>query len=240
MAIHRVFIDAPGGVRQGDLTVEGEEAHHAARVKRLASGDPVEVLDGRGGVGLGRVEDIRKGGRGQWELRVAVHAVHELPPTTPRVEVWSAVPKGSRLEDLVAGISQVGAARWRPLECRQSVVEPREGKRARIERVAAEASKQCGRPWLMEVGPPAPFAEALAPAPGIAIVMADAGGPAYAATRAPAIRLLVGPEGGWTDDERAATREAGVKLASFGPHTMRVETAALVGCAVILDLERRG
>jgi 16S rRNA (uracil1498-N3)-methyltransferase len=56
-------------------------------------------------------------------------------------------------------------------------------------------------------------------------------------THAPTIRLLIGPEGGWTPDELRAARDAGARIASFGPHTMRIETAAPVAAAVILHAE---
>ena len=71
-------------------------------------------------------------------------------------------------------------------------------------------------------------------------VMADASGAAYVRTGAARIRVLVGPEGGWTEDEVRLAREAGAIIARFGEHVMRVETAAPVAAAVVLAAESRG
>jgi 16S rRNA (uracil1498-N3)-methyltransferase len=117
-------------------------------------------------------------------------------------------------------------------------VPARGGKAERVERIAREASKQCGRAWLMEVGEDVSLAE-LMKLPGdgrVEMVMADVSGSGYESSGAEVVRLLVGPEGGWREDELGAARSAGVRVVCLGPHVMRIETAAVVGAAmVILD-----
>lgn len=238
--MHRIYVQeasipGPGG----RLEITGDEAEHAARVKRLGAGDAVALLDGHGGVASGRVESAGREGRRGWCLIVTVDSARVADPVRPRVEVWSATPKGGRVDELVDGLSQVGAAAWSPLRAERSVVSPRETKLERLERVAWEAAKQCGRAWVLTIGRERAWDEALAPAPGVRIVMADASGGVYEATRAQDVRLLVGPEGGWTEAEIAAARAAGVTVARFGPHAMRIETAAVVAAAVVLDAEGR-
>lgn len=242
MSRHRFYIDEPWARGQAELTVHGEEARHAVRVKRLGVGDTAQVLDGRGTVAEARIEAIdRSPADGAWEVRLLLGAVQAVEPVRPRVEVWSAAPKGAGLAELIDGLSQAGAALWRPLDTRHAVVEPGGAKMDRVRRVAAEASKQCGRAWTMEVGERAPFEDALRDAPPGSIVLADAGGVPYEPTGAQAVRLLIGPEGGWAPDELDRARSAGARLARFGPHTLRIETAAVVGCAIVLDREgRRG
>jgi 16S rRNA (uracil1498-N3)-methyltransferase len=135
---------------------------------------------------------------------------------------------------MIDGLSEAGAAQWRALETERGVAEAGAHKLERVERHALEASKQCGRAWVMETGPGATLAEALRGGAGVRGVVADASGGAYAARGAGTVRVLIGPEGGWTERELAAARDAGAEVARFGPHTMRIETAAVVAAAVVI------
>src|SRR5262245_12285785 len=101
MALHRVYFD--GELSPGPLSIGGDEAHHAARVKRLNQGDAVQVLDGRGGIGDAVLAATRKDGRG-WNLEFEVRSVRQAEPVRPRVEVWSPAPKGARLTELIDGL----------------------------------------------------------------------------------------------------------------------------------------
>ncbi len=240
MVIHRLYIDGQGGLKQaqaGAVTVSGEEARHAVRVKRVGEGDAVELLDGAGTVAQARVEGSARVRHGEWELRLRVGAVRRVEPVRPRVEVWSALPKGPRVAELIEGLSQVGAAAWRGLDCARSVSVAGEQRMDRLRRVAAESSKQCGRAWLLEIGEPARF-EGAVRSGGAQVVIADVSGGPYERSGAESIRLLVGPEGGWAPEELGAAREGAV-AARFGPHVMRVETAAVVAAAMVLDVESR-
>lgn len=240
MATHRIFMDSGVSLAPGPLTITGEEAHHAARVKRVQVGDRVDILDGRGGIGEATVAAIDKGDAGRWRLVAQVSAVHAAARPSPRLEVLSAAPKGSRLEDLIDGLSQVGADGWALLGTDRAEVDPRPGKLERLRRVAAEASKQCGRPWLLEIGPSVQLVAALGRAgPGRSVVVADASGEPYSRSGEPEISLLVGPEGGWSPAELAAVRHSSARVCRFGPHTMRIETAAVAAAAVLLNAESR-
>lgn len=138
---------------------------------------------------------------------------------------------------MIDGLSQVGAAAWRPLITERTVVEPRAGKLERLQRIAEESLKQCGRAWLLEIGSPIGFAAALRGAHerGDALVVADAAGgaPPPLAAGAP-VTLVVGPEGGLTDRESTLAREHGAAAIRLGPHILRIETAAVVGAAALL------
>lgn len=235
--VHRIFHpELPAGPGPG-LTISGEEAHHAARVKRAEPGDAVQLLDGRGTVADAAITDINKDRRsGEWTLHLTITALRHVPPVAPRLEVWASSPKGARLEAMIDGLSQSGAAAWAPLRTARTVVEPRETKLDRMHRLAAEASKQCGRAWHLEVLEGGDLSQALA---GPRVVVADASGAPHRATGAAAIRLLIGPEGGWTPEELTAARGAGAEIAAFGPHIMRIETAAVVAAGILLNDERR-
>ena len=240
MPRHRLYIiDDPAALHEGAVVIGGEEARHAIRVKRLEKGEPVEVLDGAGRVGVGVFTDSKRVEDG-WQATVTVETIRREPALRPRLTVCAAAPKGNRLDEMIDGLSQSGVAQWRPLTtARSGPVPATDGRKGeRLRRIAAEASKQCGRAWLLEIGEPLAFAEALRAEAGQAVVLAHADAEAHAGTGTPAVRLLIGPEGGWSPEELEAARASGVRAARFGPHTMRVETAAVVAAAVILHTHR--
>jgi len=247
MAVHRVYYQPQSEAQSdalhegGTLEIAGEEAKHAVRTKRLGEGDPVELLTGQGHVATARITTISKRPKsagGDWAMSLFIEQTRTEPRTTPQIHIRSGVPKGPRLEALIEDISQAGAASWGPLETKRSVVDPRPGKLARMERVAAEAAKQSGRPWLLEIQPSQALASALEPT-SAPFVIAEASAPPYQPAGAESLTLLVGPEGGFEDGEIEQAVAAGARPASFGPHVMRIETACTVACAILLDSERR-
>jgi len=213
-----------------EVTLAGEEARHASRVKRLRAGEAVDLLDGAGLVAAGRVARADRG------LVVEVGSRRRVERPRPAVEVWASAPKGPRLSTMIDLLSEVGAEAWTPLRTERANLEPTVAKRDRLARVAVEAMKQCRRAWLLEVRAPAGLDDALAG--GAGVVLADPAGEPYEPIGAERVRVLVGPEGGFTPAERDRARRAGVQLRRFGPHVMRVEVAAAVACAIVLDRER--
>jgi 16S rRNA (uracil1498-N3)-methyltransferase len=239
MATHRIHIDEALSADQADsMLITGDEAHHAIRVKRLAAGDRVELRDGRGGMALARITETLKSKRsGEWELRLAIDSRSVIAKRAPIIEVCSAAPKGDHLEDMIDQLSQLGASSWRLLECEHGVVEPRTGKVDRLKRRAAEAMKQCGRAWVLEIGDPISFADAIATSADTLVLAAEAAGAPIASIATTAIssriRLLIGPEAGWSTEERAALETTQTRFLSLGPHVLRIETAAAASVAVV-------
>ncbi len=237
--MHRIFVDGSIPDTGQTLEIAGEEAAHAVRVKRVSPGDHLGLMDGAGVLAEATAEQVIKGGKRDGPaLIVRIDSRSEVPwpGVAPQVEVLSATPKGSRVDELVDGLSQAGAASWSPLHTARGVVDPRDAKLARLERIAREAAKQCARPWMLRIGPQQSFARAIEP-DGAHVVVADAtGGPWVGSMNdGRRLRLLVGPEGGWTGDELAGATRAGATIARFGVHTMRIEVAAVAACAVLMS-----
>jgi 16S rRNA (uracil1498-N3)-methyltransferase len=247
MSLHRIWLEAFPDQVGAALVVAGEEAQHAIRVKRLEAGDTVHFLDGRGRIGIGRIDETRKTARHGWEMVCTLTQITLAEHPRVAVHVLSAVPKGDRLEQMVDSLVQAGAESWAPLLSERLVVEPREGKLARLVRVTQESSKQSGRPWVLNLGDGVEFDTAIKSAaadPSGLVILADGSGVPVAQLfasqptlrAATSIRLLIGPEGGWSEGELSAARAAGVLIASFGPHVMRIETAAVVAAAVVVNI----
>ena len=234
-------------VPEHSAVIGGEEAHHALRVKRLNVGDRLELLDGRGVRALGVIRETRKLGKsGGWEIAVTVERREHEARAVPSLHVLTGVPKGERFEMLVDQLSQVGAASWAMLRSQHASVDPSEHRIDRLARIAGEASKQCGRAWSLMIEPERSFDDVLreranSGAPGAcptACVVAHVSGGEYRATGAEEITLLIGPQGDWSERELQSARDAGVQIAKFGLHVMRVETAAAAAASCILYAER--
>jgi len=222
---------------QNEMVIEGEQARHAIRVRRMESGEQLVLMDGAGRTATAFVESSDKNGpQHTWRLLVRVAQHQEHPRPCPAIHVLCPAPKGDLLETMIDELSQVGAASWRPLDTQRSEREPRRGKMDRLARIAHEAAKQCGRPWYLDLEPAITFDEAVT-LPGA--VLADAGSPSairvYADAPAGAwsqgIHVLVGPEGGFSDHERSKALGAGLATVGLGPHILRIGTAAVVAAS---------
>ncbi len=217
--------------RDQDLIFTGNEAKHAVRVKRLRVGERVLGLDGTGILVIGEVLSLGR------ELVIGIAETTTVDPLSPSIEVWAPMPKGSASGDLVDMLTQVGASSWVPMTTNRSVSPLSRAKRDRLGRVAIEACKQSRRAWLLGIGAESPFISALAD-DGAKLLIADQSGAPVEQIGADRVRLLVGPEGGFTEKETAQAVEAGATPCSFGPHIMRIEVAATVGCAALLGSHR--
>jgi len=221
--------------------VEGDEGHHAARVLRVKAGEAVMVMDGQGRWAEATVTAVE---RGRVCCEVGPGGVVMAARDRPRVTVLAPAAKGSRSDEMVEQLAQVGADRWVVLSTAQSVVEPGEGKLSKWRRRSEESSKQCGRAWDLEVVGPVAFEEALGWVGGEGVLgwVMDVGGGGSLSPRpeGPGAELseamvMIGPEGGWTDSERAAAESAGWARWTVGRHVMRLETAAVVGAALLVE-----
>jgi len=234
MANHRIHVsDLALHAGHPTVRVTGDEAHHAVRVKRLESGDPVTLLDGRGRMLSGPITSIDKDRQtGEWTLTIDGGGGVQLQPRpTHPVLVFAPAPKGDRLAEMIDGLSQVGASAWHHLQTERTVTDPRPTKVDRLERIAFEAMKQCGRAWMLELGESCELARIPL---GPATIVADDTGGSLSDLPLPAegpVRLLVGPEGGFSPDELERLRRGGCGIARLGPHILRIETAAIVGAA---------
>jgi len=215
----------------GPATVTGDLAHHLGRVLRVLPGTPIVLGDGQGGTAPATVTGV---GRTAVELAVETAVRRPRPPC---VEVAFAPPRLSRAEWLFEHGTEVGVTAFRPLWTART--RPQGERPERWQRIVRAAAGQCDRDWLPEVHAGCEFADFLLDdnLPRRRF-LASAGAPPLleAKPNPDAVLLLIGPEGGFTDEEAAAARAAGFEPRSLGPHTLRTETAALVGAAILQSL----
>jgi len=237
----------PEGER-GELS--GAEGRHAVTVRRTRVGERLRLGDGRGGLATVEVVEV---GRDRLMLRVLDR--RRVDPPRPRVTLAQALVKGERGELAVELATEAGVDAVLPWRAARCVARWDDGPRgakalARWRSTVASATKQARRAWLPAVGEPVDTAElarrcaGLAAAGGAALVLHES---ATLAIR-PALQelgplaellLVVGPEGGVTDDELVELASAGARPVRLGPQVLRASTAAAVALGAIGALTER-
>lgn len=219
----RLFVDQP--LAPGPLPLAGPAVHYLLQVVRLKPGAPVTLFDDRTGEWLATVESAGK-------RDLVLDVGEQLRPREPVPDLWlcAAPLKKGRVDWLAEKACELGVARLVPVLTRRTVVGDPNTDRLRAHMV--EAAEQCGRTALPEVAAPAKLDALLRDWPADrTLFFADeqGGAPALDAMRArpgPAA-ILIGPEGGFDDDERAAIRALAQAVPiSLGPRILRADTAA--------------
>jgi 16S rRNA (uracil1498-N3)-methyltransferase len=222
-------------VPPGDVVVlDGAEGRHAARVKRIAVGETVLVGDGRGTVAECVVDGV-----GTDALSLRVTARRTVPEPDPRIVVVQALPKGERAELAVELLTEVGVDEIVPWAASRSIVqwtgERGVKARAKWQRTAAEAAKQSRRTRVPHVAEPVGLADVTART-GTVLVLHEAATEPLSTTALPGtgeIVLVVGPEGGVSDEELAALTAAGAHPIRLGETVLRTSTAGAAAVAAL-------
>lgn len=228
-----------GGSGVGDrVLLEGPEGHHAAVVRRLRVGEVVHVTDGHGARATCHVAGL---GKGVVELDVTEVEVHEQP--RPRLVVVQALVKGDRGELAVELLTEVGAdviVPWAAERCVVKWAGERGDKALRRWRATAhEAAKQSRRTWFPEVLDLHRTADVagLIGTVDTALVLHEAAASPLGAVpvTGDCILVVVGPEGGITDDEVSALVGAGATAVRMGSSVLRASTAGVVAAGALLS-----
>jgi 16S rRNA (uracil1498-N3)-methyltransferase len=221
------------------VALPASEAHHGRDVLRLRTGQEIELFDGKGTLARARVRGVTRE-----TVSVAVERIDHLERQSPVVHLAFAVPKGKRLDWLLAKATELGAASLRAVVFQRSVAGDTSlsaSKRQRWEAQCVAAAKQCGLNFLPELHDHATLGDYLQTQKGLALLgdlHPDAAVLREGLTGADngEVHLLVGPEGGVTPAEREAAIAAGVIPVRLGRTVLRVETAAVALLAGVTAL----
>jgi len=228
----RFFTDKP--LSLGEFVLDGPEAHHLGTVRRFAPGDAVVLFNGDGAeypaeiVAVGKKQTalfIRERRDVSRELRF-------------EVVIGSALPKADRFDFLLEKLVELGATRFVPLITERSINRPKGDKLDKMRRAVIEASKQCGRNRLMSIDNPMSLEAFLSPASRpregsefAKWILHTASGVSSPKSNAADSVFAIGPEGGFTDGEIALALTHFWEPLSFGPRTLRTETAAIAAAS---------
>ena len=216
------------GVR---VELDGGQANYLGNVLRLKEGAELLLFDGQSGEWRARIAEA-----GKKRMSLAIEKRTRAPEIVPDVWLAFAPVKRTQTDWLVEKATELGAARLIPVMTQRTVAE--RVKLDRLQSIAIEAAEQCGRTVLPDIVEPSPLARLLVERDeDRRLYFADEGGgePAATAFRAGPALILTGPEGGFTEEERAAIRAAPNAVpVSLGPRILRAETAGLAALSAFM------
>lgn len=223
MAVPRFYLPA---LRDGASTLTGPEAHHLLHVRRLKPGDEIELFDGLGHSATATITET-----GRKEVSLEVGAIHSDEPGASLLSLAVAFPKPDRARWMVEKLTELGVTSLIPLLTERSASSGKPLRVDKLQQYVIDACKQCGRNRLLVIEPPIPLADFTANSSG-QLQLADPRGSRPATITEPTT-VLIGPEGGFTEAERASALEAGATSVTFGQHVLRVETAAIAAACLL-------
>lgn len=225
----RLYLDQP---LHPDALVplESDAAHYLGRVLRLREGDGLTVFNGQGGAYHAQVAGFSRRGA---SLRIGDFIPDERESALS-ITLLQGLARPEHMDWVMQKTTELGVARIAPVICARTQAVQAEvlAKRLRHWRqVIVHACEQCGRNQLPTVEPARRLDAALAEATGTRLLADAAGARGFAEippAETPTVTLLIGPEGGLTDEERQAAQGAGFTPIALGPRVLRTETAAVV------------
>jgi len=242
----RRFFAPPGAFTRDNIHLESDEARYLREVLRLKAGDHVFVFNGEGKEFKCTIEEARRDS----SLLKVVSEIEPARPESPlKLTLAVALLKGEKFDLVVQKVTELGVTHIMPVTTKLADIRLRDQSDAkkrvtRWQRIALEAAKQSGRAVVPDVGEPASFAGCVSNASPSSVRLMfserDGGSLLQAvesqAKPVEAVTALLGSEGGWTDEELNAAREAGWEIITLGGRTLRAETAAIAVAALVQHL----
>jgi 16S rRNA (uracil1498-N3)-methyltransferase len=227
-SLPRLYVEEPLA-NGASLTLEGPQANYLGAALRLGAGAQVKLFDDRTGEWLAEIAEAGK-------KRVALRIVQKLREREPVPDLWLlfAPIKRGRIDWIIEKATELGVARLLPVLTQRTIVDKLNLDRLRAHMI--EAAEQCERTALPELAEPQKLAALLQSWPSErALLFADEGGgePLASVVSPGPAALLIGPEGGFTEDERSAIRALPqARAVSLGPRILRADTAAVAAISL--------
>ncbi len=230
----RRFYAPVSSFSDGGVTLNEDETRHLRDVLRLHVGDEVSVFDGTGREFRSTIASIEK-------RSSKLLIVGEMQPASPEspldLTIAPTVLSGERYDLIVQKAVELGVSYLIPLTTLRCEVKLKDAAKRldRWRRIALEATKQCGRAKLMEIGDPKTFAELCSDSTNSTVIMFSErdGNDFSTVTPANKITALFGPKGGWDDTELDLAGKNGVNVVTLGGRILRAETAAIALTAIL-------
>jgi 16S rRNA (uracil1498-N3)-methyltransferase len=228
-----------------EILLSPDESHHLVAVNRAAAGATVVAFDGKGAEWICDLANADKRA-----AQLKVRFAQKAKPLPWRITLGQALPLGNAMDAIVRKATEIGVARIVPLESERTQVhldgDRSDKKIGKWQTASLEAAKQCGNPWLPEIGPVTPAAAFMEAAKGYDLKLIASLQPGAKALksvlasfraaqhRAPLnVLWLIGPEGDFTPAEMGQSRTSGFEPITLGPLVLRCETAAVYALSVL-------
>lgn len=229
------LILSPDTLHAPSATISGENYHYLAHVLRLQPGDRIALLDGQGAQASGTVSHIDRD-----HLSLTIADYQKAIEARCSITVALAVPKGDRADWAVEKLTELGVNHIIFVHCARSVALPREGgnRQQRWQRLSEAAAKQAGIVQLPTLSGPISFSEVLQHPATVRWIADKCGQRPHSSELLPPsgdVIALIGPEGGFTDDELASAYDKGYTGLCLAPSILRIETAAIAAAALLVS-----
>lgn len=218
--------------QDASIELDAKQANYLGNVLRLGQGADVLVFDSLSGEWLARIAEA-----GKKRMTLTVERRTREAESVPDVWLAFAPVKRAQTDWLVEKATELGAARLVPVMTQRTVAE--RVRLDRLESIAIEATEQCGRTRVPEIAEPVQlnrFVTELDPVRHFYFADESGGEPIGATLREGPAVILIGPEGGFTEEERTFVRGAGATPISLGPRILRAETAALAALSAYMTV----
>jgi len=241
----RFYITPDSIIDKNTILVSDKEFHHIKDVMRLKEGDSVVTFDGQGKEFKGTIEEITSR-----SLRIKIRSTKKAAvQKLPEVTLVQAIPKLDRMDYVIQKTTELGISSIIAVETVRTIVHLDEAKLKhrmdRWNRIAIEASKQCGRNTVPKIEAILNFKDALKKIDHcdlkiIACLHKDAKplkeklGPAQKNGAGPSFSILIGPEGDFTKDEVKLAVDEGCIPVSLGPNVLRTDTAPVAALSILM------
>jgi 16S rRNA (uracil1498-N3)-methyltransferase len=238
----RYFFIDPSSAARPLVSIKGSEAHHIKNVLRMKPGDSLKLFDGTGFEYEAVLVSVSA-------KNVAVEIQRKIEATAQpgvHIIVAQAFLKEKKMDDLVRKLCELGASRWIPFFSQRSIARPDRkrlaGRSQRWMRIATEAAKQCRRIDALQIGDALSFEEILdfSNSCDLKVVFwENESSPlsrdrlSEAANPFKKILIMLGPEGGFSEQEIKLVQESGFISAGLGPRILRAETATIAAVALV-------
>jgi 16S rRNA (uracil1498-N3)-methyltransferase len=223
-------------ISPGQIELTGSQAHHLRDVLRLPPGERIEAFDRAGARGTGIIAAVTPSA-----VTLDIQQTVSSPAPRTSLTIASAIPKGSRADWMIEKLSELGVDIFIPLATERSIVLPRgQSKSDRWQRLATESAEQSARQGVMQIDPLTELPQLIKQIDAASLAAWHLSPTKTAdsilrliAHLPPALMLLIGPEGGWSDGELALFKDRGVAPLRLTSTILRIETAAVTAAAII-------
>jgi 16S rRNA (uracil1498-N3)-methyltransferase len=237
----RYFLIEESTIKDRKAVVTGSDAKHIKTVLRLNTGDPIGLYDGKGTEYEAKIEAISRQG-------IALSILRSYPSASEspvQITVAQALLKDRKMDSLLRQLTELGVLGWMPFIASRSVPRPDQrrtsARRIRWQTITREALKQCRRGRAVKIHPVQSLEEVLTlpEAFDLKIIFHEGSVQSLKAAAYPeggpfrTILLILGPEGGFTDDEIDRARAEGFVIAGLGPRILKAETATIAACSLV-------
>jgi 16S rRNA (uracil1498-N3)-methyltransferase len=221
---------APTEYFNGDkITLNVDETRHLRDVLRLRIGDEVHVFDGNGNEFKCEIETIEK-------RESLLKIIEKVSPQSPESELdltlAIALLKGEKFDLVVQKAVELGVKKIIPITTKHTI--EKSVRLERLRKIALDATKQCGRARLLEIGETVSFTQLIESNESTFIMFSERNGTNFSSFKPTSkITSIIGPRGGWEDSELEFGLQKGVSIITFGGRILRAETAAIALTAIL-------